>query len=700
MAFAKENFIKDYVQEVKERIDSINFHSISLKKNPKEKKTHLTQILINLRTIKTSSKMLGFEDIEQISNSLENVYKAIQESKIELSNNIFKLSFRITEFLEDLLEEIKVNKKLNANPQPIIEICNKAASGFLFNLEKITLKESNADEIDEADNIYQLDPTQDSFNKINSINIDIERINSILKNYDSLIIKHFKLKQQIKLFEDKLKNKKSQKNYELPRQLQEELTSVENCIFDTQNQLTSLKMLPLDMVLFPLKDIIKKEAAKLSKRIIIDIPPTSLILDKEILENVKEILFQLTRNSIFHGIENKKTRTQLGKNEAGMISVHITQIANKFIIKVHDDGCGIQYEKIREKAILDNHARKEEIYEMSDKELQQYLFLKGFTTSSHVTKNYGRGYGLDIVKKLMEKIKGKISITTEKNKGSTFELTIPLTLINQQGIFAISGSYKVMIPSHYITEICPIITESILTLQNQTFVNIKGIIIPLYSLSSIIETKEQNNTGSIIIVEYLETKMALLVDSIIKSKNIINKPLPKCLNKIKSIQGIVYDENYSIIPIIDIPNIMQRMKELVLYDTKKAIARNINKTKRILIVDDSSTTREIELSIFKNNGYIVESAIDGLDAIEKLKKQDFDLIVTDINMPRMDGRTFIKNIREKKDLERIPIIILTGGYDIYSKKSFLDIGAQSFILKSEFQRENLLETAEELLDEN
>ena len=345
-----------------------------------------------------------------------------------------------------------------------------------------------------------------------------------------------------------------------------------------------------------------------------------------------------------------------------------------------------------------NHGKREEILAMSDKNLQQYIFMPGFTTATEVTEISGRGIGLDAVRNAMEKIKGKIHVTTKENKGTTFELSIPLTLATQRGLFVMSGSTKVMIPSHYIHEVITTGGENILTMQNQHFIGIHGKVIPLHYLSSILGTSPQKKISNVIIVEYLETRMAIVVDSIKQNENVIVTPLPECLQKIVSLQGVVYDENYSIIPIIDIPYIMQKMRDLVSYDTKKYASKNAEKKHTILIVDDSTTTRQIEQAIFEADGYYVESAVDGVEALEKLRKRNIDLVVTDISMPRMDGKTLLTNIRRNENLKHTPVIVVSGAYDIYAKKQFMDLGALAFIVKSDFQRGNLLETVKELVN--
>ena len=700
MAFSKENFVDSYITEVREHIDSINSHIISLKNSPSKEKP-ATEILRLLHTIKGSSRMLDYQSVENVAHHLESIFKSILERKIEFTTNIIKLSFKCTELIDSILTKIEKTGSSDVKIDDFTETCERAASGYFFDPESLV---QCADATDEGSDFHdeweENFTTTTSFDQITSVRISIDRINAIIQDYDNLVIKQFRLKHQIELLEKRLANRNSGRIYEIPHQLHEDLAATENAIFETQHQIFALRMLPLEMVLAPLKKEITKEAMNLAKNIIVDIPETTFMLDKVILEQLRTVLLHLVRNCLDHGIEDEETRAALGKNAQGLISIHAKQVSNRIIITVMDDGCGIQYDKIREKAIQLNPNHKSEIEAMPDRELQQYIFLPGFSTSSKATEISGRGIGLDVLRNAMEKIKGKIRIFTEKDKGTTFELSIPLTLATQRGLFVISGDEKVMIPSHYISEVITTTGDNIIAMQNQRYINVHNRIIPIHFLSSIIGSGQQKDISNVIIVEYLETKMGIVVDSIKQNENVIITPLPDCLQKMKSLQGVVYDENYSIIPVIDIPCMMQKMRELVVYDTKKYISKNQKKTRTVLIVDDSATTRQIEQAIIEADGYSVETAVDGVDALEKIHKKNIDIVITDISMPRMDGKTLLTNIRRLEHKNNIPVIVVSGAYDIYSKKLFMEAGAQAFIVKSDFQRGNLLDAVKELLDEN
>jgi len=337
---------------------------------------------------------------------------------------------------------------------------------------------------------------------------------------------------------------------------------------------------------------------------------------------------------------------------------------------------------------------------MSEKQLQQYLFLPGFTTKDSSTEMSGRGMGLDIVRSNMERIKGKIQIFSEENKGTRFKLTIPLSLATQQGLFVQSGSMKFMIPSHYIHEIADGENQNFIISQGQNYVCIHNQFIPIYHLSSLLGTEKSETDNAIIVLEYLDTQIAVAVRSIEQYENVVVTALPQIMRNMNSLQGVVYDENYSIIPILNIPNIMQRMKGLLAYDMKKFNVKNKKKTQTILIADDSSTTRQIEQTIFETNGFTVKTAGDGIEALEIMKTYNIDIFIIDINMPRMDGNTLLNNIRRSAEYHSTPVVVVSGAYDKQAEENFIQAGAQAFIVKSQFERGMLLRTVKELLGEN
>ncbi len=685
MEFSTTEFRAGFISETNEHLDSLNDNLIKLKNSPKEKQ-YFIQILRELHTVKGTARLMNFLTIEKLAHGLEDVYKGIQDEKYELTDHIVKLTFATSDCIKRCLAKITESQNDNIDIQSFMKAFADASSGMFFTTDALEAENKGYSIVSEDTTDFD----DNSLDKIKSIRIDIDRINDIIGFFDNIIIKQFRFKHQLEDFE--------KKSCELPRQLKEELNIIETSIFETKNSILNLRMLPLNIILSPLKKEIEENALYLNKDIILDIPQTDIMLDKAILETLKDIILHLVRNSLDHGIEPPEERLKLNKNPRGKISISTQQISSQIIITVSDDGRGIQYDSIRKKACMLFPNQALEISSMTDKELQQYLYMSGFSTKDDSSLISGRGIGLDVVRTDMEHIKGKIRINSTEGKGTTFELYIPLTLATQQGLFIYCGQKKYMIPSHYIQEILDTRPEDFIIMQSQTFIRYADLMVPVYFLSSILgdEVKQPEN-NSVILVEYLETHIAIMVDSIYRHENVVVNTLPPLLKHLKPLQGVVYDENYSIIPILNIPDIMSRMKNLYMYDLKKHKTKNEKKSYTILVVDDSTTTRQIEETILETDGYIVESSSDGILALETLKKKHIDLIISDIKMPRMDGLTLLNNVRRMEEYAATPFIIVSGVYDSDLKKQFIENGAQDFIVKSDFKRGNLLEVVREHL---
>lgn len=676
MEFSKESFVEGFLYETTENLNGMNDSIINFKNNPKDKSI-ITEILRYIHTIKGTARMMGYDTIEKTAHGIEDVFKGLREEKYELTDNIVQLSFTTSDIIKEQLAHIKRDGTDTYDISKLQAVFAKASSGLFFSLEDLETekKEYISDSFEEQD-------------EITSIRIEISRINALIQSFDSIIMRQFQLK---KIMEDSLDH--------IPTQVQEELFSMESTILETQHQLLNLRMLPLDIILVPLKKQIEQEAIKSQKNVTFDIPQTFFLVDKVILEQLKDIFLHIIRNSIDHGIEPIMERTEEGKAPNGLISIHATHVANYIKITISDDGRGIQYDSVRAKAMELYPAERDNIENYSDTDLQQYLFRPGFTTKEKPTMLSGRGIGLDVVSNAIEAIKGKIHLTSTYGKGTSFELVIPLTLATQQGLFIKSGNMKFMIPSNYIYEILDAQAVTKTVIQEQTFLQLQNHLIPVYYLSSILNTNSASLETSIIVVEFLETHIGIIVDEVEQYETVIVNPLPEILKSMNSLQGIVFDDNYEIIPILSIPNIMQRLKALVAYDIKKYNTKNQKKTRTVLIVDDSTTTRQIEQAIFESSGYIVETAIDGIDALDILKSKHVDAIVTDIKMPRMDGKMFLNNLRRMEQYNNIPVIIVSGVYDKEAQDYFLKTGAQAYIVKSDFQRGNLIQAVKELLNE-
>lgn len=702
MLINKFELIDDYIIESKEHIDGIFEGLTSLKQNFFDE--NIIKILLReVHTLKGSSRMMGFKTTENLAHSIEDVLKAFTENKIELSNKCLQLLFLSLEVLSSCINKIESENSDEIDITLVCDILKKASCGLDFSLDKL-LNFINKIEIE--DNYSDSEENYNSLKDVKSIRIKIDKINSIIQSFDNLIVREFKIKHQLDLIKDYEQKTGCLEIRKIRKQLEEDFEQLEQSVFETQNNIFDLRMLPLDLILNPLKRNLELEIINSGKNVLFDVPQTDVSVDKIVLEPLSEILLHLIRNALDHGIEFSSERIEKSKNEFGKISLHVKTFSNKIQITISDDGRGIDYEKIREKAIQLMEHRKDEILEMNNKQLSSFIFMSGFSTLSQASIVSGRGVGLDIVKENVEKIKGKIQVESEKDKGTSFIITLPVSLATMQGLFVKCNNMKLLIPTTYIVEIVHATYSDYIKMQDAIMLRIRDQVIPIYNLSSIIETDEKNNSSSnslnydsIVVVEYLEQKIGIIVSDVFNTVSVVVKPLPKVFENYNILQGIIFDENYDIVPIINIPDVLLKFSNLLNYDVKKFEVKSQKKKHQILVVDDSITTRQIEKTILQAEGFVVDTATDGIDALNKIKNEVFDAIVTDIKMPRMDGNVLINNIRRMDEYKNIPIIVVSSVNDLNTKEEYYSLGVNAFIVKSDFERGILVSTIKELLNE-
>lgn len=699
MAQVSNDITESYVSEVKELLESAQRDIIALKSNEDDSEI-LGRLLRNLHTIKGNSRMLGFSTVEKLAHAIEDIYKSVKDKKIKNSDRLIKLVFAVTEKIHGCVSCISRRGTDKQDVENYLQYCDKLAAGELIDVDAFIteINKKNGIMLEEDD-----DDLDENISDIQSIRIKLSRVNEIITDFDTMITREFHLKSQLeelKKLEEKLGSRELSK---IRKEFENDIYSLETSIFKVQEKAFDLRMLPISIVLRPLENTIAMEAINLNKKVKCQIPETDIALDKVILEELGDILMHIIRNALDHGIESPEERKKAGKSEEGIISITCLREARYIELKISDDGRGLNYDKIREKAITLYPERTDEIKGMNDRELSQFLFQSGFSTKDEVTVLSGRGVGLDVVWSNVEKIKGRIKIESEAGKGTSFILHFPLSLSTLQGLFVYSNKEKYLIPAQHIVDIIYRKKTDYIILQNQNYIRFEDQLVPCFPLSTLFEDRKSGlaqEEEPILIAEYMEQRIGIIVEQVEQYVSLVVKPMPEGIRKCSILQGIVFDEHYDIVPILHVPDILQRFKSLRGYDIKKFEAATQKKNIRILIVDDSATTREIERSILEGAGYVVEDAFDGLDGLEKAKAKHYDLILADHEMPRMTGLVLLDNLRRLEQYKNTPVVAVSTDQSRQTVEEFKRLRAGAIIAKSEFKRGKLLESIKELLGES
>jgi len=474
-------------------------------------------------------------------------------------------------------------------------------------------------------------------------------------------------------------------------------------INDLQEQGMHLRMLPANTIFQSFPRAVRDLAKQFNKDIDLIIEGGETELDKKVLEEINDPLVHIMRNAVDHGIEDAKTRAERGKPATGTVRLAARQEGDRIVIEISDDGAGIDPEKVRQSAVRKGYISAAEAKSMSDREAQYMIFEAGFSTAAIITEISGRGVGMDVVREfVVEKLKGSLDLDSAPGRGTTFRLTIPLTLAIIRALMLQVGGQVYALPTASIEETLRIDPSEIMKVEGREVIRRQRRTIPLVRLSDILGVAPQP-TGSkkvpIATIGYSGHRMGFIVDSFVGEQQIVIKPLGKHLAKIDNVAGVTILGAGEVVPILNVPDLMTnartRSGQRVGLQTPRAERSGARK---ILICEDSFTTRELERSIFEAAGYDVETAMDGQIGFQKLKDGlQVDAVVTDVQMPNMTGFQLTSAIKHDPSLEHIPVVIVTSLEREEEKAEGIQAGADAYITKSVFNQDTLLDTVERLI---
>lgn len=747
MGIDKKEFLNDFKEETKEYLAKLNTNLLILDKNP-EQLDNLQKMKKDIHTLKGAARMLGFKEVAEIAHSIEFIFEAVNNKNIVINPLVVNTLFAGFDLLQTLIDKLvkgenpklefaviceglnKISKKeqgMDSFPGELKVIIEKMKAGK----EEIESKGEN--DLSCGASISEVMPDAHETIKIKSIKIDellglsgeivvakiksgellrkLRTIRRDIKNYNRIV----------KLFSSEINSLLPDKNTNLKtnnliKEIQgienqtrgyykeyETMTNHMNLIIDKmQEEILSLRMLPLNTIFEVFPRAVRDIAQQYNKKISLEIKGGKVELDKKMLEIIKEPLIHIIRNSIGHGIETEKDRKKLGKPEEGKIIITAWQEGNHVLITVEDDGKGIDPELVKETAIKKKIVTLEEANELSVREVIYLIFRPGFSTSAEVNELSGRGVGTEIVKEKVEELKGEVNIDSEVDKGTKFIIKLPLTLSITSAILVKAASICFAIPTANIDEIVKIKYEDIKYIEERPVINLERRIVPLVDLKAVLglhaeETGLKKEKLFIVIISYGRQRKGFIVEEVFSEGEVVVKNLGDYIGNIKNIAGATILVNGDIVLLLNVPDLMRApFSEARVFDVdiKKKEKKKIPEQKSILIVEDSLTTREMERSILETIGYKTLVAGNGVEALEILALKKVDLIITDVQMPVMNGWEFAGKVRQDKKYKDLPLIMVTSLDHPEDKKKGIEMGANAYILKSEFEQDKLLRLIE------
>ena len=443
----------------------------------------------------------------------------------------------------------------------------------------------------------------------------------------------------------------------------------------------------------------------LGKQVHLEIVGDTTQVDRDILEKLDAPLGHLLRNAVDHGIEDPETRRTAGKPAEGIVRLEARHSAGQLMITASDDGRGIDLAKVR-KAIVERKLTNEETADkLSDAELYEFLFLPGFTMKQDVTEISGRGVGLDVVQSMLKQVRGTIRVSSELGRGARFQMQLPLTLSVVRTLLVEIGGEPYAFPLAHIVRTLKLPQDEIQVLEGRQHFKLDGKSIGLVSAQQVFSGGERTAVVGelfVIILGDPANPYALVTDRFLGERDLVVQPLDKRLGKIKDIAAGSLMEDGSAVLIVDIDDMLRSVEKFVTEGRLNKVERGADgavrtSRRRVLVVDDSLTVRELERKLLDQAGYEVEVAVDGVDGWNAVRAGSFDLIVTDIDMPRMDGIELVRLIKQDAKLAKLPVMIVSYKDREEDRRRGLEAGADYYLTKGSFHDDTLQQAVADLI---
>lgn len=465
-------------------------------------------------------------------------------------------------------------------------------------------------------------------------------------------------------------------------------------------------MLPFSSVLEVFPKLVRDLSREQGKEVELMIRGGNVEIDRRILEGMKDPLIHLVRNCVDHGIEKSQERVQKKKPSKGLITIVVEQKDSRAEISVSDDGKGIDITRIKTAAVRIGFLSNEDAEKMDDSAVLPLIFQSGVTTSPIITDISGRGLGLAIVREKVENLGGAIFFETSPGSGTIFRIALPLTLATFRGVIIQLAEHLFVLPTAHVERVVRFSTDEIRTVENRETIELNGQVVSLVRLEEVLELTRRkkpthsNKSQPAVVIASGEKRIAFAVDEILNEQEVLQKNLGKQLSRVRNVAGAAVLGTGNVVPILNAVDLIKSAVRMSSAAVKPALAPpEIKEAKRqsLLVVEDSITARMLLKNILETAGYAVATAVDGIDAFTQLKSEEFDLVVSDVDMPRMNGFDLTTKIRGDKKLADIPVVLVTALESREDRERGIEVGANAYIVKSSFDQSNLQEIIKRLI---
>jgi len=697
----KNKYVDIFLREAEEHLESLRKGILSLEKDGATPEAY-NGLLRSTHTLKGSANMVDLIELAGIAHRMEDLLKELQAGALEFSPDLIDVLLVATDAIEALMAQAHSGGGIKVNVDSVVE---SLVAGQVVDQSTGTAADAQSAGVERR----------------RSVRASVERLDQLMNGMGEILLSHRALSERQRQMTEVLrqvdqfaKRMRRSENAALIKTLRASLASVISDFERDRLQLgyqaeevyqrtMELRLLPLATITDEFERSLRNLSRSLGKELRFMVQGQEVELDRSMLDAIKPILLHVLNNAVDHGIEDPETRVKLGKPKAGQVTLQ-AQYEGSFVqIIVRDDGRGLDPEKIRATAVERGMLSAEAAKAMRDDALLYLVFEPGFTTREFITDVSGRGVGLDVVKSNLDQVKGDMTLTSELGLGTELILRLPLSTAIFTGLLVESGGGIYIVPQHYVAEILRLSPNDILEEVGRAVIRLRNTSIPLYSLAEVLQIEQEEATKprlTILVLRFREQAMALLIDRTIGLQEVVVKDLGCQLKSLEFFSGATILNDGTPALILSVADLFAGRRERSNVGRLRQAHEEALATicrGRILVVDDSITTRTMEKNILETHHYEVVVAVSGFDALEKLDAGRFDLMVSDVEMPGMTGFELTRKVRQREDTREMPVIIVSSLALDEHRRQGMDAGAQAYIVKGNFQQGTLLDTVETLI---
>ncbi len=759
----RQKLIATFKDEQREHVQNITTGLLALEKKPRGKKRQaiIDDIFREAHSLKGAAKAIGVSSIGSLGHALEGLLLLAKEGKLKFSTDLFDMLYQTLDAIELIMQQFdsgdttpsadvlallarleETIAKTDSNSAPLVTL---DVNAVVFEDEDLDIDEEEAEQPTPSNSsnatgeetirvsVHKLDALMAQFSELLAAKIraeqrlsevremqqfatDWQKESSAIRPYYSRLTradenefngfsKEISTLLEYNNHNQELLNAFNIQSNTLYRQFANDIMRLSLIIDELQEEIKRVRMLPLSSITATFGRMVRDLAREQNKSIDFIIRGEETELDKRVLEQIKDPLIHLLRNAVDHGMDLPEARQKQGKPEEGRITLDAHQQGNNIVIKVHDDGKGLNLDKIRKTAVQKGFMTEGEVNNLSDTEVMHLVFHSGLSTSEIITNISGRGVGLDVVCKNVEDLHGTLNVRSKLGIGTTFTMRLPLTLASSHGLVVEAGRQMFALPLTTVERMLQVDRNDIATVEGKEAITYEDKPVALAHLEDLLELPPASHIPEkviVVIINVAEKRLGLIVDNLAGEQEIVMKSLGSQLTRVGGIAGATVLGSGEVILVLHPADLVKLAANIQPHSYANRNSDNSHvepaKRKPILVVDDSITTRTLEKNILEAAGYEVTLATNGEEAFGLLAANGLpSLIVSDVNMPRLDGFGLTHRVKQDSRYKDVPVILVTSLDSPADKARGIEVGADAYIVKSSFDQGGLLETIEQLI---